>query len=164
MWQQRFRGWNLSASPVLAVRCHDVSDCSHGDPHYDCAAPTLTPNPVGGMHVWDNCCKLLTIAKLIRQAPAGRTPHKQDSIRNRPFLGTAFAAAPPLPARSPMGNCNNNGIYVELAAGRSGPGRYQPGETVTGQVHLNIRAGPFLWVKSRKGVTNCRRAEEPLAT
>eukprot|EP00667_Euglena_gracilis_P009206 EG_transcript_9350 len=38
-----------------------------------------------------------------------------------------------------MGNCNNNGIYVELAAGRSGPGRYQPGETVTGQVHLNIQ-------------------------
>eukprot|EP00668_Euglena_longa_P036509 GGOE01046922.1.p1 GENE.GGOE01046922.1~~GGOE01046922.1.p1 ORF type:complete len:369 (+),score=110.15 GGOE01046922.1:37-1107(+) len=38
-----------------------------------------------------------------------------------------------------MGNSGSNGIFLDLSAGRSGLGRYQPGETVNGVAHLNIQ-------------------------
>eukprot|EP00668_Euglena_longa_P007453 GGOE01008927.1.p1 GENE.GGOE01008927.1~~GGOE01008927.1.p1 ORF type:complete len:382 (-),score=82.01 GGOE01008927.1:456-1580(-) len=37
-----------------------------------------------------------------------------------------------------MGNSNGNGIFLDLTTGRSGAGRYQPGETVSGVAHLHI--------------------------
>eukprot|EP00667_Euglena_gracilis_P008075 EG_transcript_8165 len=60
-----------------------------------------------------------------------------------------------------MGNSSGNGIFVELAAGRVGAGRYQPGETVRGTVHLNIQTelkvrGVFLRVSGAEvaGIDN----------
>eukprot|EP00667_Euglena_gracilis_P009918 EG_transcript_10084 len=43
---------------------------------------------------------------------------------------------------------NSNGMFVELTAGQSGPGRYHPGETVHGVAHLNLQAE----LKNVKGV------------
>eukprot|EP00667_Euglena_gracilis_P010756 EG_transcript_10953 len=34
---------------------------------------------------------------------------------------------------------NSNGMFVELTEGRSGPGRYHPGETVHGVAHMHIQ-------------------------